>query len=117
MAYRTLAIVYKLVDECPASADEAEAGLALLAVLSIRDSLRRHTARSIASCQQAGTRLVMMTGDDLPTAQTIASECHLLGGDMIALTGAQLRKLLPSQLADVLPRFFHRSPIQSELRL
>jgi Ca2+-transporting ATPase len=102
-AYRTLAIAYKIVDESPTSIEEAETGLILLAVLSIRDSLRRNTARSIASCQQAGIRVIMVTGDHLSTAQAIASECHLLGNDRIAVTGAQLRKMLPAQLADVLP--------------
>jgi Ca2+-transporting ATPase len=103
MAYRTLAIAYKHVEEVPSSIDEAESGLTLLAILSIRDSLRRHTVRSISSCQQAGIHVVMVTGDHLLTAQAIANECHLLGSDKIAITGAQLRTMLPSQLEEVLP--------------
>jgi Ca2+-transporting ATPase len=103
MAYRTLAVAYKLVQAEPETAEEAESDLTLLAILSIRDSLRKHTERSIASCQQAGIRVIMITGDHLLTATAIAQECNLLANEKIAITGAQLRKMLPSQLAEVMP--------------
>jgi magnesium-transporting ATPase (P-type) len=103
MLHRSLMIASKLVDEVPTSVEEAETGLTLVAVLSIRDSLRRHTSRSMASCQQAGIRVAMITGDDLLTAQAIANEYQQFSNDKIVITGAQLRKLLQSQLTDVLP--------------
>jgi Ca2+-transporting ATPase len=103
MAYRTLAVAYKVVQTEPESAEEAESDLTLLAILSIRDSLRRHTERSIASCQHAGIRVIMVTGDHLLTATAIAQECNLLVNEKIPITGAQLRKMLPLQLVEVLP--------------
>jgi Ca2+-transporting ATPase len=103
MAYRTLAVAYKIVQTEPDTLEEAESDLTLLAILSIRDSLRKHTERSIASCQQAGIRVIMVTGDHLLTATAIAQECNLLVNEKIAITGAQLRKMLPPQLTEVLP--------------
>jgi Ca2+-transporting ATPase len=47
----------------------------------------------------------MITGDHLltATATAAAQECDLLVHEKIAITGAQLRKMLPSQLTEVLP--------------
>jgi Ca2+-transporting ATPase len=103
-SYRTLAVAYKVTDVCPLSSDEAEHGLSLIGVLSIRDSLRRNTVRSISNCQLAGIRVFMITGDHMLTAQAIARECNLLGNDSIALTGADLRKLSRPELIEVLPQ-------------
>jgi hypothetical protein len=55
---RTLAIAYKLVDET---------GLTLLAVLSSRNSIRRHTAPSITSFHETRTRILMVSGELLLT--------------------------------------------------
>jgi Ca2+-transporting ATPase len=45
----------------------------------------------------------MVTGDHLLTAHAIATECNVLGNDRVAITGAQLRKMPPTQLSEMLP--------------
>ena len=104
MAFRTLAIAYKVVDACPESPEDAECNLTLLAVVSIRDSLRRYTAKSIGKCQNAGIRVIMVTGDHMLTAQAIAKECGILTRDSMAILGSDLRTMDHARLYEILPR-------------
>lgn len=104
MAYRTLAIAYKITNSCPNDTEEAERDLTLITVMSIRDSLRRYTERSIRSCQRAGIRVIMVTGDHMLTAQAIAKECGIMGDNSIAILGEELRKMETSEIHRLLPR-------------
>ncbi|OHT10921.1 calcium-translocating P-type ATPase, PMCA-type family protein [Tritrichomonas foetus] len=102
-SYRTLAVAYKSTNTIPSLVIEAESDLTLLAILSIRDSLRRHTVKSIAECQHASIRVVMVTGDHMLTATSIAKECGIMKSDGVAITGQQLRTMTDEELHDVLP--------------
>lgn len=109
-SYRTIAIAYKRVTQPTEinpdsmTPENTETDLTLLAVLSIRDSLRRHTVKSIADCQYAGIRVIMVTGDHMLTATSIAKECGILKTDGITLTGKQLRDMPKEELIDTLPQ-------------
>ena len=102
--YRTLAIAYKIVkdENLVSTIEEAECNLILLAILSIRDSLRSSTASSVTSCQRAGIRVIMVTGDHMLTASSIAKECHIMKSNGIAITGQQLRSMSDIELTDIL---------------
>jgi Ca2+-transporting ATPase len=102
-AYRTLAVASRVCEACPETAEAAEQGLCLIAVLSIRDSLRRNSVRSIMNCQAAGIRVIMITGDHMLTAQAIARECNIVRQDSITITGAELRRMSHAELAEALP--------------
>lgn len=103
MAYRVVGIACKSCEVCPTTMEEAECNLTMLAIMSIRDSLRKHTVKSIRDCQKAGIRVVMVTGDHMLTAQAIARECGIMTDDSGAITGAELRKMSPDELQDILP--------------
>ena len=102
-SYRCLAIAYKKCNKCPETAEEAESNLTLLCILCIRDSLRKNTVKSIQSCQRAGIRVIMVTGDYMLTAEAIAKECNILTQGKIAVTGSVLRSMSEEELADQLP--------------
>jgi Ca2+-transporting ATPase len=102
-SYRCVAVAFKSVGEVPVSAEDAESGLTLIAVLCLRDSLRRNTAKAIRECQRAGIRVIMVTGDHLLTAEAIARECRILRAETACITGAQLRQMPCDAIMERLP--------------
>jgi len=81
----------KLTD--PANFIELEQKLVFVGVVGIKDPARPEVAPAIASCQTAGIRVVMITGDTKPTAEAIAREIGIFskGEDVTkrSFTGAQ----------------------------
>ncbi|MFO7280188.1 MAG: cation-transporting P-type ATPase [Thermoanaerobacterales bacterium] len=77
-------------DETPASAAEAEAGLALLGLVGMEDPPRPDVSRSIDACRRAGIKLAMVTGDHPATAAAIATEVGLRRPDQPVLRGDDL---------------------------
>ena len=70
-AMRTLAFAHKEITD----GDESETGLIWDGFVGIRDPLRDNIAESVATCQHAGIRVRMVTGDNPETARAIAQEC------------------------------------------
>jgi P-type Ca2+ transporter type 2C len=87
-AMRTLAFAHKEIRD----GDEHESGLTWDGFVGIRDHLRDNIAESVATCQHAGIKVRMVTGDNPETARAIAKESGILqGGTVIA--GAEFRSL------------------------
>ncbi len=87
-AMRTLAFAHKEIE----SADESESGLTWDGFVGIRDPLRDNIAESVATCQQAGIRVRMVTGDNPETAEAIAREAGIHKDGSI-ITGSAFRSL------------------------
>jgi magnesium-transporting ATPase (P-type) len=75
-------------------------GLTALGFLGMSDPLRANAAGAVARCQQAGIRVLMLTGDHLGTARTIARQAGLIhdGFDEV-ITASELHDL-PADLLD-----------------
>jgi magnesium-transporting ATPase (P-type) len=74
----------------PASPDQVERDLVLLALVGLEDPPRPSAADAIAACRRAGIQVAMITGDHPGTARAIAAEVGLLGADAIVLEGRNL---------------------------
>jgi Ca2+-transporting ATPase len=88
-AMRTLAFAHKEITDN----DETETGLTWDGYVGIRDPLRDDIALSVNSCQQAGIRVRMVTGDNPETAQAIARDAGILRGGKV-MTGSDFRSLI-----------------------
>jgi P-type Ca2+ transporter type 2C len=87
-AMRTLAFAHREITD----GDENETGLTWDGFVGIRDHLRDNIGKSVATCQHAGIKVRMVTGDNPETARAIAQESGILqGGTVIA--GADFRAL------------------------
>jgi Ca2+-transporting ATPase len=87
-AMRTLAFAHKEIS----GGDESETGLIWDGYVGIRDHLRDNIEKSVATCQHAGIKVRMVTGDNAETARAIAQESGIMqGGTVIA--GAEFRAL------------------------
>ncbi len=68
------------------SNDETKNGYIFLGFTGMIDPLREGVVEAVREAQQAGIRVVMLTGDQINTARAIAQELHLSeGADIFAL--------------------------------
>ncbi|KAI6197271.1 Calcium-transporting ATPase [Aphelenchoides besseyi] len=58
--------------------DEVVSQLTMLAILGIQDPVRPEVPEAIQKCQDAGIRVIMVTGDNIGTARSIARDCGIL---------------------------------------
>jgi magnesium-transporting ATPase (P-type) len=70
-----------------------------LGIVGISDPLRPEVASAIARCQQAGIRVIMLTGDHPLTATAIARQAGVFHGSSDKVyTASQLHDLAPNEL-------------------
>lgn len=62
----------------PGVVESLEQDLILVSVVGLQDPLRPEAAAAIATCQNAGISVKMLTGDNAGTAAQIASQCGIL---------------------------------------
>ncbi len=61
-----------------------------LGAIILEDPLRADAAASVEACQRAGVRLLLVTGDHLATAENVARDAGILGGNGVSVRGADL---------------------------
>ena len=61
-----------------ATREDAERHLTFLGLAGIRDPPRPESAESVRRCHAAGITVIMLTGDHVKTATSIATECGIL---------------------------------------
>lgn len=69
---RTMLLAYKEVQSTPESWEEIESDLIIIGMAGIKDPLRDGIQRAVKSCNTAGVRVRMVTGDNKNTAIAIA---------------------------------------------
>lgn len=67
-----------------------------LGLVGFADPLRENVPEAVAQCQQAGIRIIMITGDHPATARAIARQAGIDHGEI--LTGSELELLTDSHL-------------------
>ena len=88
---RTICIAYKDLQENEGGKDHEEddseaphnrtveqSDLTCIAILGIKDVIRPEVPKAVETCQRAGIKVRMVTGDNLITAHAIAEECGIL---------------------------------------
>jgi P-type Ca2+ transporter type 2C len=82
----------------PKSWEESESQLQFGGFAGLQDPLRLEAREAVAECQAAGLRVVMITGDQVLTAEAIARELGLLQGKAEVLAGKELETLTDAEL-------------------
>ncbi len=101
-ALRVLAYATKAFDARPVTIFDEERELTLLGLTGMIDPPREEAKDAVATCQKAGIRAVMITGDHKLTATAIAEELgiyHASRGDR-AVTGTELSAMDDQELFD-----------------
>lgn len=113
-AFRTLALAYK--SSTGDNRDYDDDNLILIGTVGIEDSPREEVAEAINVCHNAGIKVVMITGDNKLTAESIAGQIGLAGK---VLLGAQLDEMSDSELGLVIDEvaIFARVRPEHKLRI
>jgi len=82
-----------------ATPENAESGMTFLGLVGMIDPPRPEAKQAIDTCEQAGIRVVMITGDHPVTAQAVADELGILKGGRV-VTGAELEDLSDAELKE-----------------
>lgn len=106
-SYRVLCIALKPLDEVPANPDPEiiENNLTFVGLLGLNDPPQSDTVEAVNTCNIAGIRTVMITGDNILTAKAIARRIGILTDDAQAITGAELDKMSDDELACNVERY------------
>lgn len=97
-ALRVLALAYKK----DAHLEDAEQQLTFLGLVGMIDPPRPEAKSAIQKCQEAGIRLMMITGDHPITAEAIAHELGLLRPQGKVVTGVELDQMNDEVFVDTL---------------
>ncbi|MEM3547253.1 MAG: cation-translocating P-type ATPase [Candidatus Bathyarchaeia archaeon] len=88
VAYRRLPTTIKELDE-----DIVENDLIFLGLEGMIDPPREEAVEAYKKCEEAGIKVVMITGDHKLTAVAVAKEIGIMKEDSLVLTGAELDKM------------------------
>jgi len=94
-ALRVLAVAYReLLGETEKFEEEiTERDLTFVGLVGMIDPPREEAKQAVDLCEQAGVKVVMITGDHRLTATAIAQELGLMNDTQIAMTGQELDRL------------------------
>lgn len=81
-----------------------EEGLTAYCIVGIKDPVRKEVPEAVATCQRAGIRVRMVTGDNIYTARHIAAECGILTEGGLAMEGPDFRSKTEEELFELLPQ-------------
>lgn len=96
MAFRTLP---SGIDMAPESVEQ---DLTFTGLMAMMDPPRTEVEEAIGHCQNAGIRVIMITGDYGLTAESVARRIGLLGNESAHIVnGADLEKMADDQLKDI----------------
>ena len=99
-ALRVIAVGYKDVYFLPnkINSEQVENDLTFVGLIGRIDPPRDGVKVAVKTCQHAGMKSVMITGDHIATAKAIAKELNILGSNDKSITGQELDKIPQSKL-------------------
>lgn len=100
---RVLAFAERNLPQPDLSQEKVELDLTFTGLVGFQDPPRPVVRDAIASCQLAGVRVIMITGDHPLTAKAIGRQVGLDGDDSV-VTGSELDQLSDDQLKVVVKR-------------
>ncbi|MEM2146814.1 MAG: HAD-IC family P-type ATPase, partial [Candidatus Jordarchaeaceae archaeon] len=116
---RLIAVAYrKLSHQEKMSMEQVEKNLIFIGILGFFDPPRPEVRNAILSCQRAGIRVVMITGDHPQTAKAIASSVGI-NTDNGVLSGAEITAMNDKELEKALKKIsvFARATPEHKLRI
>ena len=120
-ALRPLGIAHRLLPDDLAKAlhPSAEEELVWLGMVGMIDPPRPEAAAAVRTAQQAGVRVIMITGDHPRTARAIARELGICGTDEHAVTGAEMEVMTDTELTETVQNVsvFARVSPEHKLRI
>ncbi|NPA54222.1 MAG: cation-transporting P-type ATPase [Aquificae bacterium] len=99
---KVIAIGYAEIEEIPQSILDVK--IKLVGLVGFLDPPKKGVKEAIETAKKAGIKVMMITGDSLPTAIAIAKEVGIYSSEDIVLKGEHLNKYTDEELYGVLRR-------------
>ena len=115
---RVLAFAERTLSNENSDQEEVERGLTFVGLVGFQDPPRPEVKDAIATCQRAGVRTIMITGDHPLTALAIGKQVGL-NGEHAVITGPELDSLTDEALKEVVQHvsIFARTTPEQKLRI
>ncbi|KAF9890777.1 hypothetical protein FE257_005646 [Aspergillus nanangensis] len=115
MGLRTIGVAYRDLSSWPPAKYKGNGSepipfdmvfndLTWIGTFGIQDPLRPEVTDAIRTCRSAGVQVKMVTGDNIGTAEAIATSCGIKSDEGVMMEGATFRKLDEDELDRVLPQ-------------
>lgn len=98
---KVLAFAYKEV----LNKDYSEDDLILVGLIGLKDPVRDNIKNSISECKEAGIRPIMLTGDNLIAAYTIAKEVGICKNEEECINASSLNDLDEKELVEYIKKY------------
>jgi P-type Ca2+ transporter type 2C len=116
---RVLAISMRRLGAEPPSLEDAEAQQTLLGLIGLVDPPRPEAKAAVMTCQAAGIRVVMITGDHAATARSIARRLGIASENDTLVSGSEIAAMsgdeLTSRVLDI--RVYARVAPEDKIRI
>lgn len=98
---------------------EPETGMVFAGLVGMIDPPREEARNAVATCQKAGIKPVMITGDHPQTAFAVAQRLGLVQSSDIVVSGSELEKMSNSELASKVEQIpvYARATAEHKLRI
>lgn len=100
MGLRVLAFAYKDIPQ--ALSEEIENNMVFAGLIGLEDPPRIEVPEAIRKCNEAGIKVVMITGDGSRTAVAIAKEIGLIKGNPVVIEGHEFNQMGDEELREKL---------------
>ena len=115
-ALKVLAFAYKEVENKKDYLNE-ENDLVLVGLIGLKDPVRKNIKESIKECKSANIRAVMLTGDNLLTAYTIAKEVGICDTEAECINAVELNNLNEKELIKTVKKYSVFARVSPENKL
>ena len=120
-ALKVIAVAMKPLDEIPANpnSDELEFGLTFVGIIGIEDPIHSDIVEIIKDIKKLGKKIVVLTGDHISTAVSIAKRIGVLSNENQAISCEDLSKFSDEELAKEITKYtvFARTTSEDKLRI
>ena len=115
---RVIALARKYSDSIPKSQNDAEQELTFIGLIGFLDPPREEVKQSILQMDQAGIRTIMITGDHILTAKSVANKIGLSTNESI-LTGPDIDMLTDNEFKKIVQttNVFARTTPEQKLKI
>ena len=106
-ALRVICIAVRPLEEIPSdpTPETVACELTFVGLLGLVDPPRPEAIKGIKTCDGAGIRTIMITGDNFITAKAVAEQLGILRDGTEAITGAQLAEMSDDELFDNIEKY------------
>ncbi len=106
-ALRIVCIAIKPLDEIPANpnSEEIERDMTFAGLIGLIDPPHSDAYEAVESCDKAGIKTVMITGDNPTTARAIARRIGILKDGTLVLSGSELAEMSDEELFENIEKY------------